>query len=380
MPVKVKAYKEGKRSGWMFSGALHGKRRRDRFAKEDGWTKVLVEQHAAKLNAEEVKEVVHGPAPIRYTFKEAREKYEEDKAKAKENALNTKVVSKWFDKMWLDEVTATVILNKAAELYPDQLPSRNAEVIIPARAIILNVAKLEKPWCNRVSVASFEIPKKDRPVADMEWMEAFTKACAEMEAVKPGVFRGIAEMMLLMSGTGLRISEACKITWDMIKWKEQKVYFPKMKNGKDYYIELPDDLMPALRELKADHDSLKLMGRKRAQKERGMHYLTYARLERCNNAFGWPSVNSTRKSWKDACAHAEIPNITPHEAGRRTFATRAYNELGMDTLAVMRAGRWDDWKSAERYIVTNDDQKKASEQLSQGFGKILAKSKIKVVK
>jgi integrase len=103
-------------------------------------------------------------------------------------------------------------------------------------------------------------------------------------------------------------------------------------------------------------------------------------LRSSDKVFGYCHPNVARALWTAVIEEAGLPSLTPHEAGRRTFATRAFHELEMDLLEVARAGRWKSLAMAARYINENNEQKTASNKLGEDFGKMLAKQKLKIVK
>lgn len=129
--------------------------------------------------------------------------------------------------------------------------------------------------------------------------------------------------ILLLSFTGARASEVCRITAADVDWERRSVMLRKTKGGKPRLVPLAPMVMEALLPLRLTDGPL----------------CGYAQRFSLNQAIG------------RACARAGLRKLTSHEIGRHAFAARLLRQ-GKTLKEVQEAGGWSTksmWMVAEIY-------------------------------
>lgn len=186
----------------------------------------------------------------------------------------------------------------ARALYPDRKASTlNRQVYGPMIAILRHAADAGLPGA---SLKRIKMPKVQKVVA--KWGTDET-----VSAILPHCSPGLRALVLVMTYTGLRISEVLRLTPMDFQLRPGSVMIGRTKNGEPAMVPIPPQATEALQ------------------------------------AAGWSFEYTTRegvnKALKRAARLAGVPYLTSHQIGRHTFAARLLS-AGYDLKTVKEAGRW----------------------------------------
>jgi integrase len=208
------------------------------------------------------------------------------------------------------------IAEAARALYPAGKPATlNRQAIVPARAVINHAA--DKGWCAPIRVKSFAVQRVRRKAVDRAWIDAFL---AQSDADK---LPHLSAAVLFMYQTGTRVGEAARIMPADVDLGARKILLARTKTGEWEERWLTDELVVRLANL-ATHPRLPLF--------------------RYADRFG------IANRMKAVCRRAGIAYVSPHQAGRHSFATTALAG-GAKLGEVMKAGGW---KSARMVLEIYD--------------------------
>lgn len=237
----------------------------------------------------------------------------------------TPIFQKWEHKL-IKDIKPGNVHDLALELYPNAGPAtRNRQVISPVQAIINHAAK--RGYCSPIRVERYFVPTPERKVASMDWLAKF------MAAAEPK----LAAFAQFMAMTGARVTEAVTLDWADVNLQAGTAYLRKTKNGEPRLVSLPAPLRVTLANLKG---------------------------ERKGPVFGYAHRDGPRKPWDRAVARAGISHVSPHNAGRRLFAT-AMIQAGVDPVTVAKAGGW---KSVRMVVDVYAQPADTTEAVNRVFG------------
>jgi integrase len=157
----------------------------------------------------------------------------------------------------------------------------------------------------------FEAPRVKRdPVtyADDRWLETFFRHAH---------FR-VAAIVLFMTLTGARVTEACRLTPGDVDLDRAEAILRMTKSGKSRRLSLAPVLVEALR---------------RCLEE------TVAEIDGTVRVFGYAQRYSVNQAIERVCAKAGLPYLSSHQVGRHTFAARLLRQ-GNSLKLVQDAGGW----------------------------------------
>lgn len=206
----------------------------------------------------------------------------------------------------------------AEVLYPDHKGStRNRQAICPARAVIMHVYK--RGWCNIIRIKRFREHRVSnvKPASHL-WLHAFVRQC-ELD----GGLDHLAGLVLFMSQTAARVSEAIALRWPQVDVSSRTVVLLKTKTGINSVRHLTDELI-----------------------DRFAHLRQAAGPE--DRVFRYTNRHSANERVRAVAARAGIAYKSSHACGRHAFATNAM-EAGGDIRTAMAAS---DWKSSLIFLET----------------------------
>lgn len=279
-----------------YSGTVAGRRLRGSTGTAD---KARAERIAAEREAEEWKRHLDGPEAV-LTFAKASILY---RAGGGETRFLPKIEDYWKDTL-VKDIKPGMIRQMAIDIYPGcSGATRNRQGIVPASAVINHCHALE--MCPPVRVKRFKFEKKIKKPIMLDWLDAF---CPHAEPY-------IAALAIFMFATGCRISEAERLEWHDIDFKNQSILIRKTKNKKERLPHMPQRLLVAL-----------------------------ANLPRDQKPFGRPRT-TMRDAWDRAVeATAKVVSgferLTFHSC-RHGFATTALRELRLDPKTAAWLGGWE---------------------------------------
>lgn len=225
----------------------------------------------------------------------------------------------------LREMTQEKVDRIARDLHPDGTPStRNRQVYTPISAVLKYVG-VKDP---------LQRPKGSAGVARIQWLwpEEAEKLFTEAAAVD----REFAAFLILLTYTGLRLSEALSLTLRDLRLDEGFVYLPTSKNEEPRAVFLPPYVVATL-----------------SAHPRG--------LDRPGRIFRFTKSGHLYNLLKETKTRAGFPWFGFHHA-RHTWATWMRRYAGLDTRGLLGTGAWKDQKSAGRYahVVTTDESRAAA--------------------
>lgn len=230
-------------------------------------------------------------------------------------------------------ITPFDVKQMALALYPDAGNStRNRQALTPARAVIIHA--YERGWCNLMRLTRFrqEPPKRKSP-ASAAWLQLFVRQCDRDRLPH------LAALVLFMTHTGARISEAVRLYWPQVDIIGRRVVLLKTKTGSNSERSLTDELVGRLRALSQSPGE---------------------------RVFRYTSRYSVNERIRAVCGRAGITYKSPHVCGRHSFATNAM-AMGADVKSAMEAG---DWKSSAVFIEIYVHAPNASRRVADHFNAI----------
>jgi len=230
----------------------------------------------------------------------------------------------------LESIDQLVLDNLASALYPHATAqTRNRQVYTPVSAV------LKRGGIER----RFKRPKGWQGPKSVSWLrpeQAFALFTAADEvSAEFGLF------CRLLCYTGMRMSEALRITIANVDLGQQAIYLPRTKNSEPRTVHLTPELVAAL----ANHPR----GLDRPKAERLIRYHPGGRL---------------RDMLKHAMTAAGL-SFPPRQCGfhlfRHTWAMWMRNYGGLDTSGLVQTGAWRHPQSARRYehLDTTEEARKA---------------------
>lgn len=215
-------------------------------------------------------------------------------------------------KQKLAKITAGQVRMLASELYPDAKPqTRNRQVLVPVSAVI-NFAH-EAGLCAPIRIKAFKpFDEKLKRAIDRDWLDRF-RAHASPHA---------AACALFLHTTAARTTEALLLRPQDMDLENCRGWSrAATKNGARRQFWLTRELANELKRL----PPLPI--------KRGA-YKGELRL------FGWHSKSAFWQEWVQTVERAGIDYVTPHEAGRHSFATEAITRQERNPVAVAKIGNW----------------------------------------
>lgn len=268
------------------------------------------------------------PGMVVRTFAEAATSYIENGGQAQ---YLPRIVERIGDKA-LTEIFPFDIKQLAGHLYPaHQNSTRNRCVITPVRAVIYHA--YDRGWGPTIRLRNLkEDPPKRKKAASQAWLHAFVRQCA-----KDGLPH-LAAIVMFMSQTGARVSEAVALRWNEIDLINRTALLLKTKTGANSMRFLTDQLISRLYEL-------------------GRNAPADARVFRYRNRH---AVNERIGA---VCQRAGITYKPSHTCGRHAFANIALS-MGIDIKSTMDAGGW---RSIAVFLGTYVNPRNAGRVVAERF-------------
>jgi integrase len=209
---------------------------------------------------------------------------------------------------YLSEIVPFDVRKLADALYPTQTnATKNRCVITPIRAVCYH--GLDRGWVSSVRIRNF---KQERPTrkkaASQAWLTEFVRQCAKDRLPH------LAALVLFMSQTGARVSEAIALRWKDIDFAGRTALLVKTKTDHNSTRYLTDQLVTRLFEMKRD-------------------------CELDDRVFQYRNRHSVNERIKAVCHRAEITYKPSHTCGRHAFANNTL-AMGVDVKSAMDAGGW----------------------------------------
>jgi integrase len=231
----------------------------------------------------------------------------------------------YFRETQISKIDQSAVDAAATALYPRGTGStRNRQVYTPVSAILRRAGRkldLVRP-----------LGSGGTPRSSWLWPEQAFRLFAAARALD----KEFEALLIVLTYTGLRLSEALALTWNDIRLKESFAYVPTTKNEEPRAVFLP---AVAVRALSALDQS----------KPRPF------RFSKSGHLYSLLRVAAIR-------AGVDLPERTAFHITRHTYATWMRREAGLDTKGLVATGAWKDRKSADRYehVVVSEEAMKAA--------------------
>lgn len=299
----LKVQPRGKKGIYQVTGFIEGWPGR-RIRESTGTTdKLEAHQYKRDLEARLVKEWTdekeQKAKPVVYTFADAIELYLN---KGGEKRYLIKLLER-FGKKPLNEIGDVEVTQAAEDIYPGRSAATlNRQIYTPMTAIFRLAAQAK--MCDPVKFVRPKQKKANVRAAPDKWIA---------EVVSQAEPR-IAALIIFMTFTGARISEACRVKWTDLDMEKRFVTLQETKNGETRVVKLAEPVFQAL-----------------------------SKLERSEPVFGYRSRSGAYPHIKLAIARAGVEEYKPHEFGRHAFARRLLSQ-GKTLKEVQEAGGWKSYR------------------------------------
>ena len=243
---------------------------------------------------------------------------------------------KRFIQKLVDELGATPLCrigqsqvdDTAKKLLPKAGPAtRKRHVYGPLCAVLNHAAR--KGWVNPPRLEHPSVPEPKTRWSTPERLEKLLPHCGA----------GLRRLVMLLTYTGARLSEALAIDWDKhVNLAQRTIILSRTKNGKMRALHIPDPLLIEL--------------------------ATVDEAARTGPMFHWSDKRHVHKPLRTACKRAGVDYLPPHQQGRHTYATWLRMYAGLDLKGIMEAGGWDSVQSVARYAhVAPGEAARAADKL-----------------
>ena len=141
------------------------------------------------------------------------------------------------------EITPYTIYEMVKALYPTHTgATRNRQGITPARAVMIHA--YERGWCPLIRLRRFKEDRRRRKApASQAWLHVFSRQC-ERDGLPH-----LAALVVFMSHTGARVSEAIRLQWSEVDVIGRKAVLLRTKTGTNSVRHLTDELVARLQDL-----------------------------------------------------------------------------------------------------------------------------------
>jgi integrase len=225
----------------------------------------------------------------------------------------------------LSEIDQAGVDLAAGRLYPDASPAtRNRHVYTPVSAVMYHAGRrlgLRRP---RGSAGNSQ--------TSWLWPEQAEAIFAEAEKIN----REFAALLITLCYTGLRLSEALKLTWNDVRLQDGFAYVPDTKTDEPRAVFLPPVAVAAMANL-----------------EREISRRPF-RFSKSGHLYNLLKTAAFR-------AGVDLPERSAFHIFRHTYATWMRRYAGLDERGLVGTGAWKDRKSAARYahVVVSEEARRA---------------------
>lgn len=244
-------------------------------------------------------------------------------------------IADYFGETPIDAITPFDIKQMAQTLFPIASGStRNRQALTPARAVIIH--SYERGWCQLMRLTRFKEarPKRKSP-ASPAWLQIFVRQC-DIDGLPH-----LAALVLFMTMTGARISEAVRLRWSDVDLVGRTAILLRTKTDTNSTRFLPDELCNRLRALAGT-------------------------MKPDAPVFRYTSRYSVNERVRAVCDRAGLVYKSPHLCGRHSFATNSI-AFGADIGEAMEAGGW---KSSSVFLEIYVHSKNAGRRVADRFNSI----------
>jgi integrase len=213
----------------------------------------------------------------------------------------------------------------AIRLYPNRsAATRNRSVYTPVSAVIRHAG----------GILQLRRPRGSAGHKQTAWLwpEQAEAIFLEAEKAEPQ----FAVLLIVLCYTGLRLSEALRLTWNDVRLQDGFAYVPDTKNNEPRSVFLPPVVVAAVGNLERSG-------------------ATVFKLHKSGHLYSLLKAVAFK-------AGVDLPERSAFHIFRHTYATWMRRYAGLDTKGLVATGAWKDRKSADRYehVEVNEEARKAA--------------------
>ncbi len=211
-----------------------------------------------------------------------------------------------FEAVQLKDITPAAVSEFSTQRYGHLEPSSIKRCLYTPINAVMRKA-YEANYCPLIRFAPPKVKRKPIDYADDQWLRTFLEYAHHR----------IALVVLFLTLTGTRVSEACRLTVGDIDLARSTAILRITKNGKSRRVILPGQLTEAI---------ARWIGEQRL-------------VDPVTSLFGYAARWSVNQAIERVCIKAGIPIKSSHKVGRHAFAARLLAE-GKGLKFVQEAGGW----------------------------------------
>lgn len=315
MPLKVVAPREGKSPNFTIRGTYLGQS----VNRSSGTSKRAIALQVLKKIERDI-ERGEFSEPDEATFASAAAAY----MKAGGERTYLKRLLEHFGETAISRIDQAATDAAAIALYPNRsAATRNRGVYTPVSAVLKRAGirfDLRRPKGSGGNKATAWL-----------WPEQAFAIFEEAEKLN----NEFAALLIVLCYTGLRLSEALRLTWNDVRLQDGFAYVPTTKNDEPRAVFLPPVAVAALANVTRDAGKV-------------------FRFSKSGHLYSCLRVAAIR-------AGVDLPERSAFHIFRHTYATWMRREAGLDTKGLVATGAWKDRKSADRYehVVVSEEARKA---------------------
>ena len=281
---------------WHIAGSIRGRRYRESTGTD---SRPHAEALLAKRQTEIIERATWGPERVS-TFAEAITLYLQQGGEAK---FLMPLLERWGD--WrIADITQAEVSAAAHEIYPGWAASSHVRyVFTPLSAVIRCAARAG--LCAPKTFDKPKIRRKAVAYATDDWFQRVLPYCN----------RPLRALLLFLTLTGARVTEACELAWGDIDWGREQALLRMTKNGLPRLCDLAPPVIDAIRAIQVPQP------------------------KPTDRVFGYGYRRSVNKAIERVCMQAGAPYLSSHQIGRHAFAARLLRD-GHSLKLVQEAGGW----------------------------------------
>jgi integrase len=325
--MSLKIVKRKDRDGLTISGVIKlpdGSRIRVRVRAQSDRAN-LAREEAAALQARILRDAWHGERRGARSFAEAVASYLKVEPRAEGDKQRLRRIMLALGDVPLSAVGQEAVDKVRAKILRSDASSATVlrGIIMPIRAVLRHAHR--RGWCD---APIFEVPKQ--PAGRTRFLLP-----AEAERLLAAAAPHVQPLLMLLLGTGARMSEAIELDWRDVDLAGARVIFWRTKGGPRRVAMLQPRVTAALAAL-PERDGPVFRWRTSRAKRRSA-YADRGRRE----------GGQIKTAWRGALRRAQLDQLTPHDL-RHTWATWHY-ALNRDPLLLKAEGGWSSVTLVERY-------------------------------
>lgn len=292
---------------WYIRGTVRGRRVRESTGTCDAQTADAIR---VKREAELLAESVHGRKVVA-TFAECVEHYLTMRDGGGNRRFLAPLVTA-FGHVKARDINTLFLQQYVERTIPNHAnTSKNVMVINPTVTVLRCAARAG--LCDVPVIDRYEERPQKITGPGEGWLQEFMAKCDRPK---------ILAYVLLLTTTGCRGIDACRLRSEHVNREAGTAYLPETKNGESRTLQLS----PAILDL-----------------------LTQFEHSPCGRVFGFSRTDVANHEISDTCKRIGVPYVSGHRLGRHAFAERLLN-AGHTIQEVAKAGGWRDYVTlAKRY-------------------------------